>query len=118
MSYDIELQDPVTKRVIEFETPHQMRGGTYQVGGSSEASLNVTYNYSRFFYDTFGKEGIRTLYGMSGADSIHMLDAAIDELGNDVDEDYWEATEGNAKKALIQLKALATLRPDGVWDGD
>lgn len=31
---------------------------------------------------------------------------------------YWDATEGNAKRALLQLVALAKLRPDGVWDGD
>lgn len=31
---------------------------------------------------------------------------------------YWEATEGNAKRALLQLLAMARMRPDGVWDGD
>jgi hypothetical protein len=30
--------------------------------------------------------------------------------------DYWKATEGNAKRALCQLVALAQLRPDGVWN--
>jgi hypothetical protein len=35
-----------------------------------------------------------------------------------VHEDYWEATEGNAKRALLQLMALSRMRPDGVWDGD
>ena len=34
------------------------------------------------------------------------------------DPDYWKATEGNAKRALCQLRALAQLRPDGVFDGD
>lgn len=32
--------------------------------------------------------------------------------------DYWEATAANAIKPLIQLKTMASLRPDGVWDGD
>lgn len=32
--------------------------------------------------------------------------------------DYWEATEGNAKRPLLQLAAMARIRPDGVWDGD
>lgn len=29
MSYDIHLNDPVTKQTIELENPHFMRGGTY-----------------------------------------------------------------------------------------
>ncbi len=41
---------------------------------------------------------------------------AISKLGNDVDKNYWEATEGNAKRALHGLLALAKLRPDGIWE--
>jgi hypothetical protein len=47
-----------------------------------------------------------------------VLKAAMEQLGDDVDPDYWKATEGNAKRALAQLLAFAQLRPDGVWDGD
>ena len=50
MSYDIELKDPVTKRVIELDAVHMMTGGTYAMGGTREAWLNVTYNYSRWYY--------------------------------------------------------------------
>ena len=118
MSYDISLVDPVTRKTLEVESPHQMRGGNYAVGGTSEAWLNITYNYGRFYYDVFGKKGIRTIYGMTGAESIPVLKAAMDKLGDDVDPNYWEATEGNAKQALAGLLALAQMRPDGVWDGD
>jgi hypothetical protein len=55
---------------------------------------------------------------MTGAESIPVLKAAMDKLGDDVDPDYWTPTEGNAKRALAGLLALAQLRPDGVWDGD
>lgn len=118
MSYDIYLNDPVTGGVIELDEPHQMRGGTYAVGGTTEAWLNVTYNYSDHYYRIMGEEGIRTIYGMTGAESIPVLKAAIDELGDDVDPDYWKPTEGNAKRALCNLLALAQMQPDGVWDGD
>lgn len=37
---------------------------------------------------------------------------------DDVDTDYWKPTEGNAKRALLQLLAMAKIRPDGIWDGD
>ena len=118
MSYDISLLDPVTKEVIEFDEPHQMKGGTYAWGGTKEAWLNVTYNYAKH-YSGFGENGIRSIYGMTGAESIPVLEREAAKLANDVDEeDYWNATEGNAKRALLQLVALAKMRPDGIWDGD
>lgn len=120
MSYDIELCDPVTKEVIELDIPHQMSGGTYAVGGTTELWLNITYNYSEFYYrdDVFGEKGIKTIYGKTGAESIPILEKAISALGDDVDPDYWKATEGNAKRPIYQLLAFAQMRPDGVWDGD
>lgn len=118
MSYDIDLLDPVTKQTIVLDAAHQMKGGTYQIGGCPEASLNITYNYSRHYYRLMGEKGIRTLYGMSGAESLPLLQTAIDRLDDDIDDDYWKPTEGNAKRALVQLKALAQMRPDGIWSGD
>ncbi len=118
MSYDISLRHPVTNEVLELDEPHQLRGGTYAVGGTKEAWLNVTYNYAEHFYGAMGEKGIRTIYGMTGAESIPIIKEAMERLGNDVDPDYWESTEGNAKAALSGLLALAQMRPDGVWDGD
>ena len=118
MSYDIYLREPGTDKVVEFEEPHQLTGGTYAVGGTTDAWLNVTYNYGDIFRRVLGSGGIRSIYGMTGEKSLTVLQAAIDQLGDDEDPDYWAATEGNAKKALVGLKALASMRQDGVWDGD
>ena len=120
MSYDITLNDPVTNEPIQIEDAHFMQGGTYQIGGCTELWLNVTWNYSKFYYreDVFGEKGIRTIYGMTGLESIPVLEKAINALGNDVNEDYWEPTEGNAKRPLTQLLTMAKMRPDGIWDGD
>ncbi len=137
MSYDISLVDPVSRETLALDIPHHMRGGTYAVGGTSLAELNVTYNYAPQFTRVFealtvahdgapdwlkaqadGVQGIRTIYGMTGAQSLPVLERAISQLGDDVDPDYWKATDGNAKRALLQLKALAAMRPDGVWSGD
>ena len=119
MSYDISLNDPATKEVIIFDSSHQIKGGTYELGGSKEAWLNVTYNYSHYFYKLIDKEkGIRFLYGLSGAEAIPILEKAIKQLKDDMDDDYWKATEGNAKRALFGLLAFAKMRPDGIFDGD
>ena len=120
MSYDINLLDHVSHEVIEIDEPHFIRGGTYAVGGSTRLSLNVTYNYGKFYYrpDVLGDNGVREIYGKTGFESIPILEKAIAALGDDVHDDYWTATEGNAKRPLIQLLTFAKMRPDGVWDGD
>ena len=118
MSYDISLRDPVTHKTLETDAKHEIHGGMYCYGGTTELWLNVTYNYADHFYRVFGEDGIRSIYGMTGAESIPILEKAISQLSDDVSDNYWDATEGNAKKALCGLLAFAKLRPDGVWTGD
>ncbi len=118
MSYDITLLDPVSRSPIQLDDVHFMKGGTYAVGGTREAWLNVTWNYAPHYYRAMGEKGIRTIYGMSGADSIPVLSDAASKLSDEPSENYWEPTEGNAKRPLMQLIALAKMRPDGIWDGD
>lgn len=119
MSYDITLNDPITGDTILFDTPHQLKGGNYALNGTDEAWLNITYNYVEHFKRTIDKDkGIRAIYGKTGAESIPILKNAITQLKDDVSDDYWEPTEGNAKRAILNLLAFAQMRPDGIWDGD
>lgn len=126
MSYDINLLDPITKEVIEINDAHFLRGGTYQMGGSKELTLNITYNYSEILHRVIQpkntpseyKAGIRSLYGMTALEAVLILEAAILNLKDDVDEDYWKATEGNAKRALNNLLTMCKMRPDAIVDGD
>lgn len=118
MSYDIHLLEPVTKKVIVLDNPHDVNGGTYKLGGTKELWLNVTYNYAPIFRRVLGEKGIRSIYGMTGADSIPKLCMAIQQLKSDPHPDYWEPTDGNAQLALVGLLKFAVLRPDGIWDGD
>lgn len=118
MSCDIYLNDRITGEPLLLDEPHQMRGGTYCLGDTRECWLNITYNYSRYYYEAFGDKGIRAIYGLTGAESIPILKEAISKLGDETFSDYWKATPGNAKRPLCQLLAFALLRPDGVWEGD
>lgn len=126
MSYDINLLDPITKEVIEINDAHFLRGGTYQMGGSTELSLNMTYNYSKFLHQVIqpeftpseDKSGIRSLYGLTALEAIPILEVAISNLKDDVDEDYWKPTEGNTKKALNNLLTMCKMRPDAIINGD
>ena len=118
MSYDIRLVDAETKEEVQLDKSHNLIGGTYCVGGTDRAWLNVTYNYADIFYKVLGEKGIRSIYGLTGKDSIMILSKAISELKDDVSDNYWEATEGNVRKALSDLLQLAIMKPDAIWDGD
>jgi len=104
MSYDIELKDPVTRETIEIEDAHFMRGGTYQLGGTKELWLSITYNYAHYYYEATdgdprfahdevscvyadGREGpikteygIRGIYGKTGLESIPMLEDMVKRI--------------------------------------
>lgn len=82
MSYDMHL----TKKgkTVMLNERHYIKGGTYQVGGTKEAWLNITYNYSPIFRECFGNEkGIKVLEGMTAKQSITVLSEAIAKLSPD-----------------------------------
>ena len=118
MSYDISYCCKCCGALIKVPESFE-EGGTYAIGGTDECHLNVTYNYSRYFYDKLDKKkGIRWLYGKTGEKTMDRLTTAISFLGDDVSRDYWEPTEGNAKRALEMLLKFAKANPLGVWSGD
>ena len=130
MSYDVRLIDHTTHKVLEAENPHFMQGGTFCPGGTKELWLNITYNYAAVLCKVLQRDvidqsngrrttlvGLDAINGLYAAETISMLRKAINSLSDDgANESYWHPTEGNVKKALIQLKALADMRPDGVWE--
>ena len=116
MSYSISLVHPYTHEVLEAQEKHFMQGGTYVVGGTKQLWLDVTYNYSEIFCRMFGHHGIHVLDDLTGGESIPILTKAIGLLKDDVSDDYWKPTEGNARAALIDLLTMAQMRPDGVWE--
>lgn len=119
MSFDIYLNDPETGTPIQFDTPREDHGGTYCVGGTTEAWLNITYNYSEFYYEYIDSEkGIRWLYGKKASDCIERLEYAVQKLGTKQYRDYWAPTKGNAGHALSILLKWAKEYPDGIFSGD
>ena len=104
MSYDISLSEE--SGVCEVEQHEE--GGTYVLVGTTNADLNVTYNYSSHF-------PFRDLNGKTAKGTIPMLKKAVEELGTERDEDYWKATEGNAGYACNILLNWARQHPQAVW---
>ena len=59
-------------------------GGTYILGGSNEADLNVTYNYSKRYYRVLGLgDGFRGLDGMKDEEALPILERGIAALADD-----------------------------------
>lgn len=88
MSYDIEYVDPVTEKA--YGTSPFWEGGTHRMDGNRETSLNITYNYSRFYYEHLDKnEGIRWLYGKKGSEVSDALFRAVYKLGIKRHEGPW-----------------------------
>ena len=69
MSYDIYLTDPVTHEPLKLEAAHHMRGGTYAMSGTTEAWLNITYNYVRGLPGRVLQRGFAVLRRLHGAGS-------------------------------------------------
>ena len=105
MSYDIRLKDPVTDETLDLPVKHVMTGTrTFSPKPISEAWLNVTYNYGRYYYDATDGDprfahdeisayyadgttgpvkteyGIRGIYGKTGVESIPMLEDMIERI--------------------------------------
>jgi hypothetical protein len=105
MSYWIYLRntDGETVEVEPFED-----GGTYAIGGTTQAEINVTYNYARHF-------DYRALHNHKAADTILALESIVKRLGTERDCDYWAPTPGNAGAACARLLAWAKQHPDAIW---
>ena len=106
MSWDVRLVDGCGELC---GVPHFSGGGTYPLGGSDGAELNVTYNYGAKF--NFGE-----LNGHQAKDTIPMLEQVVDKLGSTPTSDYWEPTNGNVGRAALRLLTWAKLHPDAKWE--
>lgn len=102
--------------------PH-MEGGTVEIGGTQDASMNVTYNYGEVFRlvwpSNLGNSGAlkEMIDGRTGRESAPVLAVAVAKCGNasPYREDYWAPTIGNAKRALEVLLAWARQHPEATW---
>lgn len=115
MSYDVTIVDK-SGESIYVDEPHGLFGGTYSPT-SRELWLNITFNYGKIFSrkDVFGEGGIKNLIGMTVEEALPIVTKATSVLKEDYDEDYWTPTEGNVKKALMNLISLMKLAPnDGI----
>lgn len=111
MSWDIYLE---SKDGEALEVPHFEEGGTRVLGGSNDAHLNVTYNYSTVT-KLVNFHFCGSLDGKRAAGTVDVLARVVDSLGTHRFNDYWAPTPGNAGHAASILLEWARLHPDGIW---
>lgn len=113
MSYDVRLVDPQTGTCVQV--PSHQEGGTYAVGGTPDASLNVTYNYGEVY--ALFDFNLRELNGERAGDHIVQLTWLVGKLGTrEYRKDYWAPTPGNAGHALEVLLRWAERYPDARFE--
>ncbi len=112
MSWWVGLEEKDTERILQVKPFEE--GGTYCLGGTDQADLNITYNYGRIYHRVIDEEnGLWTLNGLPAQAALDLLEPAILQLEDGKDSDYWAATDGNAKRPLVMLaewcrQAIAT----------
>lgn len=152
MSYDIELVNKKTGKTASMRHPQYVRGGTVPAifdpatgelvqAEQSEASINITFNYSRYYYEATdgdirfahdevsaryadGTEGpIVTKYGLPGldgttpAESIPMLMDMVEKISKkyrDKNSLEWIITKREKKHYFKDGKELKNISIDDV----
>lgn len=116
MSWWAYLVDPDADHHKPVRVDSHQEGGTVAVGGSGNAEINITYNYSDHIRDTTGwDDSLWTIDGMKAKETIDDLEKAVEELGTEQHDNYWNATPGNAGHALSVLLKWAKEHPNAVW---
>jgi hypothetical protein len=115
MSYYVKMYDPETKKTVNFKYKHGYQGSNFILGGTTEAFVNITYNYAKYYKETIDKDtGLYSLHNKTGKEALPIIQKAINELGIDYNENYWAATRGNAGYALLAIEFFCRMRPDGI----
>ena len=120
MGYSVALVNKKGK-TIKAKDKFLEQGANYVVDGTHFLEFSITYNYALFFKKVFPKEqGLYWLQGKTIKQTKKKLEKAISLLNAASESsNYWEATEGNARKALVSLYKMAKLAPKKArWDID
>lgn len=116
MSFDIDLIIPDEDDYQIVQVENHEEGAVTALGGDTNATTNITYNYSWFFYQFIDEDdGIRVLDGERAGDWIETLEEVVEILGTkewERGEGYWAPTPGNAGRSLKPLLEWAKQHPD------
>jgi len=94
---------------------------TTRDGKTREQIFLLVSGYLPLFQRVMGERGIARLCGMTGQESLPVLQEAYNAL-HDVPPREWNTpgplTDGDARGVIVALLSLARSRPEGEWDGE
>lgn len=124
MGFDVSLQMNGQSVQVESHT----HGSIYVVGGTTDAEMSVTYNYSHLWPILLGRKpdsmtednpgyGLAPwIHGKKAADCQRLFEEAIEKWKAQLPyQDYWAPTIGNALAVIKVLHEWGTQYPDAVW---
>ena len=110
MSYWVALQQDGQNVYVDGHS----EGGTYALGGTTDADLNVTYNYGEV-YCLFGWS-VKELHEQLAEATIPKLTELAEKLPDrPYKADYWAPTPGNAGHVVHILLRWAKQHPMAKW---
>ena len=117
MGWTIALHDELGTIV---QVPAFVYGSTIaiheDVPATIDAEMDLTYNYAQHYCTAMHpEEGLHWLHGKRAGETLTRLEHAIKLLGTVRDNNYWEATPGNAGHALLYFRDWARQHPDAIW---
>lgn len=116
MGFSIALVDKDTRDPVQVR-PFSA-GSVYAIGGSDEADISITYNYSKLYARVPSWDG-KTLRNLvrdqRAGDILPKLREGLAHLGSEKSADYWEPTPGNAGAILKILVGWAEDNPDAIF---
>lgn len=108
----------------DISVPSHVEGSNVVIGGSTEASMSITYNYSKLWGLALRANGhkwqgmLQFLTVEKAGQLSNRLAIIIDELGLRQNDNYWLDTPGNAGHIASVLLKWCELHPQArveVW---
>ena len=90
----------------------------------AEERFNVTFNVSPMFYAALPDDGIRTIYGKTGAEALPILQeirAYFEDNKNylaSLEPSNGWGTFDNTYRCLCKMVRVSMNNPDEIWQGD
>lgn len=112
MGYSITIKK---KDGTPYPFRNNIKGSTYAVGEIGYAWMTVTYNYGKIYNPIMGMT-IGEMDGKTCEEVKPILQKVLDTLEGEPSDDYWDATLGNARKAIVDFMSMVEACPDGILE--
>ena len=120
MTYSVKLKGAGTIKAFGLSATPTFRLDMHdeiEYVQSTEAYLEISYNFSKLFYETLDHEnGIHWLNGQKAVDTLTTLLSATLKLGTAASSDPFEPVPGNAGFILMVLLSWALQYPQCIWE--